>query len=61
MQSLLRQPQHDVRLSQADVGVIDDYSDLPPVSGSAQRRGGQRPYPSGLCDDGHSPSLPAQV
>ena len=46
---------------QVDNGAIDDYSDLPPMSGSAQRPGVQRICPSGLCDDGYTQSLPAQV
>ena len=47
---------------QFDDGAVDDYSDLPPISGSAQRHGGQPAfYPSGLRDDGYTPSMPAQV
>ena len=47
---------------QFDDGAVDDYSDLPPVSGSAQQHSRPRPFcPSGLRDDGYSPSLYVQV
>ena len=65
MYSLDRDTQIDVTFvahAQFDDGGVDDYSDLPPMSDLAQQHSRQRPFcPSGLRDDGYTPSLHGQV
>jgi hypothetical protein len=51
-----------VACAQYGDGALDDYSDLPPMSGLAQQHSRQQPFcPSGLRDDGYTPSLHGQV